>query len=87
MSTRTYNKLVYKALEVFNDALLELHEKTDVGDIAMSWRKKIVKIHRALVIFENKRKEPYMSESFKPLADNYFKKFKDLKDSHYQSIE
>ena len=70
---RTYQKLVFKAFEVFQGALLHLHDSVGEFDISEKWQKKIVKINRMLIYFEEQRsKGPHMSDGFKKLAESIF---------------
>lgn len=73
-----YNKLIYKALELFMDYSLatlpiieELKGSSRLKDFRIeSWSYKIVKLNKAMIYLErSKHSDPFVSRSFGPLAE------------------
>ena len=75
-----YNQLVFKTLQIFEGALMQLHEAAIDFGKGLTGKKKIVKINKLLKIFEyQKEVGPYMSEGFRMLAETYIKELKEAK--------
>ena len=83
-----YNKLIYKALELFADfsfntlpLLEETKSTTDLKSFKSdTWCYKVLKLNKAMVYLEkNKHSDTKMSKSFRSLAEHILRQIKDTR--------
>lgn len=86
-----YNKLIYKALELFMEYVqvtlpfVDENKNLDLKDFRVdTWSYKIIKLNKAMVYLEkNKHADPRMSKSFLTLAESMLSQMKETRSQSF----